>query len=569
MPSHISFQGQLLDIDANLREIERWDSEESLAHFLKTFWKYIDPAEFKDGWVIDAICDHLQAVVDGEIRHLILNIPPRTLKSSLCSVAFPAWVWAQRLRSHTSGPGVKFLYASYAERLSKRDSARCRRVIDSPLYQHYWSDRFTINPDQNTVQRFSNTVGGERLITSIGTSATGDGGDIIVIDDPNAADDAENEEAASIEKTLEWWHGTMPTRLNDQDKSCYIVVQQRIAENDLTGDILSNNMDDWTHVMIPMRYEWERHSVTSIGWNDPRGCDDDGEPLVVVDESGERQPRDEDAIEALKEREGTLMWPERFSDTAIASLEGRLLEWRTAGQLQQSPMPKGGGIIKREWWLNWKDEFPPFSYILAFLDTAYTEKTENDPSAITVWGVFQHDMVAHYPQGVLNVAQRTYTMQSPKVMLIDAWSDRLPIHKLVNRVAKTCTLRKVDKLLIENKASGISVSQELRRLFANEPWSVQLSDPKSLDKMARLYSVQHMFVEGMVFAPDREYVEPVIAECEVFPKGKHDDLADTTSGALRHLRDLGLLQRPPEVRYDLEEDMRHGMQRAPSPLYPS
>lgn len=536
MPSHISFQGQLVDIDEALRELDRWDNEESLATFLKTFWKHIDPAEFKDGWVIDAICDHLQAIVDGELRHTIFNLPPRTLKSSLCGVAFPAWVWAQRFRSHTSGPGVKFLYASFADRLSKRDSIRCRRVIESPLYQHFWGERFRLTPDQNTAHRFTNTVGGERLITSISTSATGDGGDIIVIDDPNAAEDVESE--ASIESTLEWWHGTMPTRLNDQDKSVYIVIQQRIAENDLTGDILQTDADNWTHVMIPMRYDPERSFMTSIGWKDPRTV------------------------------EGELMWPERFSREAIEDLSKRLGPWRTAGQLEQSPKPKGGGIIQREWWQAWEGEFPPFSYILATLDTAYTEKQENDPSGMAVWGVFNHDVVAQYPRNVLGPTDRNYTMQSPRVMLIDAWNDRLDVHGLVNRVARTCKLRKVDKLLIENKAAGISVAQEMRRLFGNENWAVQLFDPKNQDKMARLYSVQHIFAEGMVYAPDREYAEIVISQCEIFPKGRHDEQVDNTSSALRHLRDMGLLQRPPEIQQEIEDGMRHDMQRTPPPLYP-
>lgn len=520
-----------------MRELERWDCEESLAHFLKVFWKYIDPAPFKDGWVIDALCEHLQAIVDGEIRHTIFNIPPRSLKSSLGSVAFPAWVWAQRYRSHTSGPGVKFLYASYADRLSLRDSVRCRRVIESEPYQRFWADRFTLATDQNTKHRFTNSIGGERLVTSIGSSATGDGGDIIVIDDPNAADEMESE--ATIESTLEWWRGTMPTRLNDQDKSVYIVIQQRLAENDLTGEILSSEGDGWTHVMIPMRYDPERSFVTSIGWKDPRT-----EP-------------------------GELMWPERFSEEALQALEKRLGPWRAAGQMQQAPSPKGGGIIKRDWWLKWDAEFPPFSYILASLDTAYTEKTENDPSALTIWGVFQHDIVAQYPQGVVGASSRHYTMQSPKVMLIDAWQDRLDLNTLVQKVGKTCRVRQVDKLLIENKAAGISVAQEMRRLFGLDGWAVQLFDPKSQDKMARLYSVQHIFSEGMVYAPDREYAEAVIGQCEVFPKGRHDDLVDTTSAALRHLRDMGLLQRAPEIQSEIEDEMRHGAARAPTPLYPA
>ncbi len=486
--------------------------------------------------------------------------------SSLCSVAFSSWVWAQRYRSHTSGPGVKFLYASYADRLSLRDSVRCRRVIESEPYQRLWGDRFQLTTDQNTKHRFTNSVGGERLVTSIGASATGDGGDIIVIDDPNAADEMESE--ATIESTLEWWTGTMPTRLNDQEKSVYIVVQQRLAENDLTGEILTTEAADWTHVMIPMRYDWERHSVTNIGWNDPRGLDENDEPLVTVDETGGRQPRDADAREELKDRQGMLMWPERFGPEALEKLEKRLGVWRTAGQMQQAPSPKGGGIIKREFWKTWaEDAFPPLSYIIASLDTAYTEKTENDPSAMTVWGVFSQDTVAQAQTVGRGVTERSYAQQTPKVILMDAWADRLEIHKLVTKVAATCKKFKVDKLLIESKASGISVAQEIRRLYNHELWAVQLIDPKSQDKVARTHSVAPLWEAGLIWAPDKEYAEETITEMASFPKGKHDDRHDTATMALRHLRDLGLLQLAQEIQAEAQEEMRY--QPQPKPLYPA
>lgn len=878
MPRYVEFEGKLIDVDVTLRELDRWDCEESLSHFLRTFWKYIDPAPFIDGWIIDAICDHLQAVVDGEIRHLIINIPPRSLKSTLCSVAFPAWVWSQRFVSHTSGPGVKFLYASYADRLSLRDSVRCRRIIESPLYQTLWAERFKLSGDQNAKHRFSNDKGGERLITSIGAGVTGEGGDCwsagtqvttpsgprniediragdavlafdhslgkvvisrvtatrersandlceiheisgrsgtctkdhrlfspgrgyiradqlgigdgllvcepwcwpaeaassfdlrqvrernhqaviqcpegiearkprrllqqslfsgascseerkhggvqalwqaaklaastilrrhmqarlhrcqsarplsqglramrsrvflkgeillarlcgcctfssdgwcsqfqvpgqsgiwpipsrdgannpgarrismrglwtsrqegedgqargfdsphasfgrksraqcagestdamrgmpheaprwssstvshvrrysgepvsvydiqveeqnnffangilahncIIIDDPNAANEIESE--ATTESTLEWWHGTASTRLNDPKQSAFIVIQQRLAQNDLTGDILEKNVGDWTHVMIPMHYDSERSFVTNIGWKDPREID------------------------------GELAWPERFDAKSVKELEANLGPWRSSGQLEQNPIPKGGGIIKREWWLKWEGkEHPGFSYILATADLAYTEKTENDYSAITVWGVFAEDTVGTFPsQGFRGEAKSMQVaIPNPKVFLIDAWHERLPLHELVEKLAKTCISRKVDKLRIENKGPGISVSQEMRRLFNNEGFAIECFDPGNQDKMARLYSIQHIFAEGMVYAPDKDYVEPVIQEAEIFPKGKHDDLVDTVSASLKYLRDLGLLQRAPEVRSDIEHEMRHETQRTPAKLYP-
>ena len=140
--------------------------------------------------------------------------------------------------------------------------------------------------------------------------------------------------------------------------------------------------------------------------------------------------------------------------------------------------------------------------------------------------------------------------------------------ELVLKVASTCKTLKVDKLLIENKAAGHSVAQEVRRLFSHENWMVQLWDPKGQDKMARLYSVQHLFAEGMVYAPDRPWVEQVIAQVGTFPRGKNDDLVDTVSMGLRHLRDLGLLTRQPEWASEVQESMRH-IGAPPPPLYTS
>jgi predicted phage terminase large subunit-like protein len=153
-------------------------------------------------------------------------------------------------------------------------------------------------------------------------------------------------------------------------------------------------------------------------------------------------------------------------------------------------------------------------------------------------------------------------------MLMQAWAERLELHDLVEKVASTCRRMRVDKLIIENKAAGHSVAQELRRLFGHEDWGVQLLDPKGQDKLARLYSVQHLFAEGMVYSPDRSWADQVISQVGTFPKGKHDDLVDTVSQAIRHMRDLGLLTRGPEWTASIEEGMVH-RGAAPAPLYPA
>lgn len=530
-----------IDTDQQLLDLDRADAEESLYTFLKSAWRYIDPAQWKDAWAVDAICEHLQAVVDGQIKRLIINCPPRIGKSNTVSVAFPAWTWAQPNSTPTCGPGVPFLYASYADKLSLRDSVKCRRLIESPWYQARWGNRFQLTTDQNTKSRFTNDKGGDRLITSIGAGVTGEGGNIICIDDPNAANDVESE--ATTEATITWWTTAMPTRLNDPENGAFIIIQQRLGEDDLTGHILEHEADGWTHLCLPGRYEPERSFHTVIGWKDPRT-----EP-------------------------GELLWPERFSDEYLKRLEKSMGPYTFAGQIQQRPEPKGGGIIKREWWKLWEhDSYPPMDFVLATLDTAFTEDEMNDPSGMIIWGIFSGDVKAATTRlvaqdGSLRRMDQTYSEFAPHVMCMFGWTARLQIHELVEKVAQTCTKLKVDLLLIENKASGISVAQEIRRLYWRERFGVELFDPKSQDKVARLYSVQHLFAEGIIYGPDRPWMEQIITQVGMFPRGKHDEFVDLTSMGLRKLRDMGLLVRQPEREAE-NESQKIYPRGQDQPLYP-
>src|SRR5882757_1163750 len=214
-----------IDRKLQLIDLERADCEESFYEFYRSAWRYIDSAPWVDGWVMAAIAEHLEAVCDGQIKRLIINLPPRCSKSNLVSVSFPAWVWAQPRKGPISGPGVPFLHASYANQLSMRDSVWCRRLIESEWYQARWGSRFSLTSDQNTKSRFTNDQGGERLITSIDGATTGEGAMCIIIDDPNSVDDVDSD--AAIQTTIDWWEGTTPTRLNNQDTGAYVIIQQR------------------------------------------------------------------------------------------------------------------------------------------------------------------------------------------------------------------------------------------------------------------------------------------------------------------------------------------------------
>ena len=312
----------------------------SLKEFTKSSWPAIEPGrDFYDNWHIDAVSDHLQAVVEGDIKRLIINIPPRHMKSISVAVALPAWAW-------TIQPEKKFLYASYAGSLSIRDSVKCRRLLDSRWYKEHFGETFKLTSDQNQKQRFENDKTGARIATSVDGALTGEGGDIIVIDDPHNV--RESESSTVREGVLEWWDQAMQTRLNDPKTGAFIIIMQRVHENDLTGHILSNELgDEWDHLCLPARYEVGHPTPTrsSLNFFDPRTD------------------------------EGELLWPDRIDDRTLENLERSLGSYASAGQLQQRPMPKGGGILKAEWWVPWeKEDLPPIEYVLQSWDTAFSTK---------------------------------------------------------------------------------------------------------------------------------------------------------------------------------------------------
>ena len=526
--------------------VERTLCERSLSAFIRKAWHVVEPGQKYDhNWHVDFICEHLEAITEGMrmedgrwYNRLLVNVPPGTSKSLLLNVFWPAWEWGPRAMPH-----LRYVCAAHKiENLSARDSRRMRQLITSEWYQSHWGDRVQLARDQNEKLNFVNGAQGFRIATAI-TSLTGIRGDRVIIDDPHSVDSAASEvqRQAEVQTFLE----AIPSRLNNPKKSAIIVIMQRLHEDDISGVILDKQLG-YDHIMLPMLFDPIRATPTLLGAVDPR-----------------TEPNE-------------LLFPKRFPIEVVKRDRAVMGEFGFAGQYQQEPAPRGGGIIQREWWQLWEapdNAYPPFEYILASVDTAYTEKEENDFSAMSVWGVFAHDPTAQAQKiigsdGRVMQVERTYGELAPKVMLIDAWQEKLPIHKLVMKIAETAKHWKVDKVLIEAKASGISVDQELRRLYNHELFAVQLSNPKRLDKVARLHSVSHLFAEGMVYAPDKAYAEMMIRQVSTFPKAKHDDLVDTCSQALRHLRELGMLARGPERTAELDA-MKHHHGSAPPPLYPA
>jgi len=267
---------------------------------------------FVDGMHFRAVCDHLQAVSEGRIRHLIVNIPPGHAKSLLTAVFWPAWVWIDHSEA-------RWLFSSYREPLATRDSVKCRRLIESEWYQERWGDRYQLTGDQNQKQRFENDRTGYRVVVPM-SSGTGERGDYVVVDDPHSVDQAQSD--AERTSAVDWWNGSMSTRLNDFATGHKIVIQQRLHEADLTGDLLVRG--GYQLLCLPAEFEPDRRCSTSIGWEDPR---------TVF---------------------GQLLWPEKVTQADIENLKNTLGSYRYAGQYQQRPSPAGGGMLQKHWWRYWQ-----------------------------------------------------------------------------------------------------------------------------------------------------------------------------------------------------------------------
>lgn len=499
-----------------------------LIEFVRHFWHVLEPeTELVEGWPLDGLCDHLEAIHFGEITRLLANVSPGSTKSLITNVFFPAWEWGPMDMPH-----LRYVTFSYASSLTERDNGRFRDLLVSPDYQHLWGHKFKLRKVGEV--KVTNDKTGWKLATSVGGVGTGERGDRVLLDDPHNVKDIESDIVRN--ETVRWFRESMSNRLNDIENSAIVIIMQRLHEEDISG-IVTREDFDYCHYMVQMEYDPEMpRAPNAIGWIDPRSIKDD------------------------------LCWPARFPAETVAQLKRELGPFAWAGQYQQTPHARGGAIIQREYWQPWEaKQYPRCSFVLAVLDTASTVKQINDPSGLTIWGVFPD------------------ANDNPRVILLYAWTGRLEIHDLVVLVANICvkegrskedlasalkSLQKdvpnaksvygfeVDRLLIEGKANGLSVAHEIKRLYSHAGFGTEIVDPSKWgDKLARLLSVQHMFADGMVFAPDTVWAEKVIEQIELFPKGAHDEYVDCTSMALRYLRLTGLALRKDEHARNVADEL--------------
>lgn len=508
-----------------LEKKERY--KESFKEFIVDAWPYIDPAPYMDNWHIDALCDHLQALYEGDIKRLILNVPPRCSKTNIGCIAFPAWVWANE-------PQHKFIYGSHSLKLAGDSSLKCRDLILSPWYRGIFGNDFSLRKDNLTKTYFSNDKMGARLCVSVESSIIGFGADTLYLDDINSATGVESENKRDSANM--WIDRAASTRINNEENSRFVIQQQRLHEKDASGYYLAKEMPNTVHLYIPMEFESSRRCRTFFGewaWEDPR------------------------------QEEGELLWPERFKDDSIDNKKISLGSYAYAGQYQQRPAPAEGGIFKEEWFGWWCEPRPPkCEFVIQSWDTALTghdpRSKNSDPcySACTTWGVFNDEN---------NV---------PNLILLDLWRGKVEypnLRKMAIRLANNyhdTVLEdepleegpQPDMVLIEAKVSGYSLYDDLR--VAGIP-VVKFNPNKHGIKTARARSASALVEAGRVWLPAKPphyddlltYAQQFVDLCLKFPNDESNDIVDSMSQALIKIRESGWVRLPDDEELTPDPDV--------------
>lgn len=506
------------DVDAALTQVAL--AESAFRVFVEEAWPTVVPGEpFMPNWHIDAICEHLQALAEGRFDSLLINMPPRHGKSILCCVMYPAWLWLQ-------DPANRMIYASYSQTFAMRDSRETHRLIASAWYQRNWAARFALAGDADAQVRFENTLKGFRIATSPGGLGTGEGGDLIVVDDPHKADEVSSE--VQRQSVIDWWNVTMQTRTGRFGRTKRLVVMQRLHEADLSGDIL--NRGGYVHLCLPQEYE-SNHPYIKRSWSGWSG-----------------DPRRE---------EGELLWPTRFPAERIEAEQKppRLSSVVYAGQYQQRPSPAEGGMFLRKWfkfYTSLPDEAPAGA--CHSWDFTFKDQEDNDFVAGTVWKRY----------GKTRDNSRFYLMPYRVHDRMGFSASKMAVQTL------RAKYQDVAAVVVESAANGPAILDDLKsKITTLVAWPPK--GRKQDSKEARAAVMQPYAEAGAIFLPDPSiapWIEEWIYELIVFPNGQNDDYVDSASQAVIYLLERvgkefivpakGISMRPQRETGERYRDPRYG-----------
>jgi len=471
--------------------------ELALIDYTEQAWHVLEPGtKFQRGRAVEAIAEHLQAVTEGQIRKLLINVPPGCTKSWMTCVAWPTWEWGPRGLAHH-----RFIGASYEQGLSIRDAVRSRDLVRSEWYQARWPLAFKDDQDQKTY--YENTNTGWRFSSSVRASLTGYRGDRILIDDPHSVKGAESD--AEREESLRWFAETLPTRLNKANESAIVVIMQRLHQRDIAGLILEELGEDWVHLCLPMEYEKDRHCATRVVM--PKG----------------------NTFADWRTEDGELLWPERFPRNAVDELKTQLRAWggsyAEAAQLQQRPAPREGNLFKVD-----KVQFldaPPANVVRVCRgwDFAATSRKKN-------------------PRAAYSAGAKLGMTADGKVIILDCRRVQAGPGEV-----KTFVRSAADQ---DGRMVRISIPQDPGQAgvaqvadYAKDFHGFLLtSSPEAGEKAQRALPLAAQMENGNVYIVRGPWNDAYLAELRLFPNSDYKDQADATSRAYAELLNMAPAQGP-------------------------
>lgn len=439
--------------------------------------------QYNDNWHIEYICNILQQELERIVRReprqkdIIINVPFRAAKSMITTIIFPVWAW-------TKDPTMKFICTSYSGDLALEHAQRSRDLIESMWFNYLYGENFKIKDDQNAKGHYVTSAFGYRKSVGTGGQITGSGADIILLDDPQNP-----KKAASVterKNTVDFYDHTLYSRLNQPDIGMRIIIQQRLHEDDLTGHLMKQAPQKHFYIKIPAKITERTKPIPA---------------------------------ELEKKYTNGLFWRTRFSETTIHDYETILGATQSAGQLQQEPAPEEGNIIKRAW----LEIIEPqgitrdvrLNPIMFYVDTAETEKTQNDPSAIIA--CFEMNNMLY----IIDVAE--------------VRKEFFKLCEFITEFAYNHQYTSDSILWVEPKSSGKSIISQLRVTTKLNVAEIKYGKGKMDDKITRVNSITPTLQAGRVKLIKGVYTKKLVDQLCLFPNSKHDDMTDVFTYAVENL----------------------------------
>jgi len=455
------------------RSVELDNARPHITENFLSFVKYIWP-EFIEGSHHKIINKKFNDLANGKIKRLIINMPPRHTKSEFASYLLPAWMIGKQ-------PNLKIIQATHTADLAIDFGRKTKNLVDESHYQELFKTR--LQEDSQAAGKWKTEQGGEYFAAGVGGAITGRGADLLIIDDPHKEQDLKGDGKA-FEKAMSWYTAGPRQRL--QPGGSIVIVMTRWSTKDITGQLIKAQSEEGSD-------QWE---VVEL-------------PAIMPD--------------------GKPVWPEYWKAEELLKTKASIPVSNWLAQYMQQPTAEEGAILKREWWRDWEEKYPPqLEYIVMSMDTAFTKSTTADYSAVTMWGVFStedrgQDII------LLNAFKGRYEFPELRRIALEEYQDWRP-----------------DMVIVEAKASGLPLTHELRQMDIPV---INFTPSKGNDKHTRVNSVAPLFESGKIWAPMHEhFAQEVVEECASFPFGDHDDYVDSTTQAIMRIRQGGLIRHPEDYK---------------------